>query len=154
MDITSALNRIEVVLNQYHAFIEVKEALEAAVNAERVVVEAGLKADGLRTKIAELEGVKAGVIAEIKAAKIRAADDARISLDRLVKQQMQVVAEINEAKDKYNTLLAQIGDTETVHSTRVAEMHKVIEEMQAKADAEVARYTEAKAGLAALRERL
>jgi hypothetical protein len=144
MDITSALSRVEAVVNQYHAFIEIKEALEAAVQAERIVVECGLREATLRESIAALEHQEAALsdhLDDMAVARTLEAMEAvaakRAEYDGLAIE----CAKANELLHRtFNEIEAARLNWQAKVEVNVAELDR----LRAAASAEVARYEAAK----------
>jgi len=154
MDITSALNRIEVVLAQYNAFKEVKEALEVAVGAEQAVVELGLRAEALRVEISDLEARRASAEVDADAVMRDAESYAGSVLADLGIQADVAKAEIADAKKVLAALKKDIKDRKAADEARMAAAEREVADIKAAADAELARFEDARKALAELREKL
>jgi len=144
MDITSALSRVEAVVNQYHAFIEIKEALEAAVQAERIVVECGLREATLRESIAILEHQEAALSAhldDMAAARMLEANEAvaakKVEYDRLA-------IECAKADELLHRTFIEIEASRTEKQDMVEKYTAELDRLRTAANAEVARYEAAK----------
>jgi hypothetical protein len=154
MDITSALSRVEAVVNQYHAFIEIKEALEAAVQAQQVEVECGLRVKALRE---EIEGLELG--AELLAAQV--GRDGKLALAREAKEQVAFEATKGEldsllaAKyDELDKLVAKIANSEKDYLDLIVAHEETVKGLREQADAEEARFAAAKRTMADLKAAL
>jgi hypothetical protein len=154
MDITSALSRVEAVVNQYHAFIEIKEALEAAVQAQRVEVECGLRAKALQE---EIEGLELGaelLAAQIgrdgKLAKAREADE-HIAFEALKGEVDSLLAAKYAELDK---LAAKVAEAEESYRGLIVTHEETVKKLREQADAEEARFAAAKRTMADLKAAL
>jgi glutathione S-transferase len=154
MDVSSALNRIEVVLNQYNAFKEVKEALEAAVGAEQLVVELGLRAEALRAEIAELEVELARNKSDIASELEDAKDKYKIILDGLAADEDALKAAISSDKKVLADLKQKIKGQKEADSKYLVAAEREIADMKAAVAVEVARFEAAQKAIAELREKI
>jgi len=139
MDISSALNRIEVVLNQYRAFVEVEEALKIAANAERIVVDLGLKADALKKAIDDLEVSHDSILADVDAAKVKSDEEVKKAAADLKAQYDAWGAKITAAAVEYDSIIDRIASARDEHQVDMERRRREIDAIQADADVEEAR---------------
>ncbi len=147
MDVSTALNRIEVVLNQYQAFAELKDALEAAVHAEQRVVECGIRETALRESIAVLETQVAAVEAHLDVVGDARMIEADVAIAAKEVEFQTLVEKCRGAEKVLADVDKEIDAIKATHAAEIGALEAKVADMKAKAEAEELRLQIANAAL-------
>ena len=154
MEVSSALRIIESAMNERKALARVAEVLEVVADAERRTAELAARVEVKNIEIEGLDKVMAGLATDIEAARVRAVIDADTAREAFDAEALVWAGKIAEIEAYAKQVSEEIASVEDFHAKRVVEMHSIIYDLRAEADAEEARLDAARTALVEIKDRL